>query len=83
LIDIILAKYEYEYNFELEEKERYILTRSIAKQYTIINMESFRKNSVIKNKNSMSWEDLNKWISNGFEINMFELETIVVKKLIK
>ena len=75
----------YEENWKisyLNSQEKELFLRKVAKEYTLKNIEDFRKFSTAEeNVEKFSWRLLNKTIPVGFEVDMGELEWIFVKNI--
>jgi len=68
----------------LNSQEKELFFRKVAKEYTLKNIEDFRKFSTAdKNVEKFSWRLLNKTIPVGFEVDMGELEGIFIKNVKK
>ncbi len=81
LIDQILTTYKVEHNITLTEIQKDVIIKKIWEQYTTMNIHNFRQ----QNLNWYAWrmhrDELNRWIPNWFEIDMWQLEKIVVHNL--
>ncbi|UFX83234.1 hypothetical protein [Candidatus Absconditicoccus praedator] len=83
LVEKIYQKHNLENGVNFSEKEKYQIFIKVIQDYTNLKIDKFRNQSISNVSGTMHWNELSKWLPNGFEIDMHKLEKILVSNIQK